>query len=165
MTRSSIVIPASRAASLLLPDMSLVDGTADVEHVKVHTLGGYYLRWAVRMSIPVDPASVMTIHRTERLYRIRQYTLRPAMALTSLLFFFGVYVYLVVQNSSGSLHLWFGAPVAVVAIADELFESFVSRSALPQHPRREKNGVRVSDIPDAVAEEIVRLNPEIAIVD
>jgi len=40
----------------------------------------------------------------------------------------------------------------------------IPRNALAQHPRREKTGVQISDIPESVAQEIVRLNPAISIV-
>jgi len=164
MTRSSIIVPTGIAASLSLPEISLVDGTVTTEHVRLHSLGGFLLRRAIRMSVPLDPASAAETHKTERLYRIRQYLFRPVFALASLVFLVGGYIYLVAHDADGSFPWWIVAPLAVAAIADELFESFISRSALAQHPRRERNGVRISDIPESVAREIVRLHPEISIL-
>jgi hypothetical protein len=165
MTRSSIIVPIGIATSLSLPELSLVDATVTTEHVRVHTLGGFLLRRAIQMSVPLDPASAAATHKTERLYRIRQYLFRPAFAIASLIFLVGAYIYLVVDDAVGSFPWWFLGPLAVAALADELFESFVTRSALAQHPRREKNGVRISDIPESVAQEIVRLHPEISVID
>jgi hypothetical protein len=164
MTRSSIIVPIGIATSLSLPELSLVDGTATTERVRVHSLGGFLRRRAVRMSVPLDPASAAATHRTESLYRVRQYLFRPVFVLASLFFLVSAYIFLVAHDASGNVPWWIAAPLAVAAIADELFESYVSRSALAQHPRREKNGVRISDIPEPVAREIVRLHPEISII-
>jgi hypothetical protein len=160
----SITIPAGIAASLSMPGLSLVDGTAVTERVTVHSLGGTLLRRAIRMSMPLDQAAASVAHRTERMYRIRQYVFRPSMVLASLILFVGIYVYFVVHDAAGPYPWWIPIPVAVVAVADEIFDWLVSRSALPQHPRRERRYVQISEIPEAVAQEIVRLNPEVSIV-
>jgi hypothetical protein len=156
------VVPAGIAATVTLPELSLVDGTVATDRVRVHSLGGYLLRRTTRMSLPLDPASAAAAHRTEKLYRVRQHLFRPAFLLASLYFLAGGFRYLVVQDANGTFPWWVIAPLAVTAIADELFESYVARSALTQHPRTEKNGVRMSGIPDAVAQEITRLHPEIS---
>jgi hypothetical protein len=164
MAISSILVPTGIAPSVSLPALSLVDGTATTGLVRVHSLGAYLLRRPVRMSVPLDPASAAATNRTERLYLVRQYLFRPLFWLSSLTFLTGAFVFVAGNDSDGSFPWWLIAPLAVAAIADELFESYVARSAIAPHPRREKGGVRISGIPESVAREIVRRHPEISLI-
>jgi len=163
MTKISIIIPAAIAKSLSLPALSLVDGSSDVEHVAVHSLDGSLRRRATRLSVPLDPASAKTAHRTERLYQIRRYVFHPVFLFTSLAWFVAGFVFFAVKNATGHYSWWLIAPMIAAALADETVGSLISRSALAQHPRREKSGVRISGVPRPVAEEIVRLNPGVEI--
>jgi hypothetical protein len=165
MTRLSIIVPAGIAASLSLPGRSLVDGSATTQHLPVHSLGGYYLRPAIRMNLPLDSASAKAAQKTERRYRVRQYLFRPAFALASLISLAASGIYVGANNPDWNYPGWILISLAVTAIADELFAWLISRSALAQHPRREKAGIRISGIPASVVQEIVQRHPEISSAD
>jgi len=159
MMTSSISIPARLAASLSLPDLSLADGSAAVETVSVFVIGGGLFRRAVRMSMPLDRASAAAAHRTERLSRIRQYAIRPAKVLASVAVLAGVVVLDVADDAPRRVIAWALPAFLVVVLAEWVLQELIVRSALAQHPRQARNGIQISYVPEAVAQEIVRRNP------
>ncbi|MCU7722538.1 hypothetical protein ODJ79_02305 [Actinoplanes sp. KI2] len=157
--RLSVTVPTRLIASLSLPDVSLADGTAAVETVGVHDIGGGLFRRPIRVGLPLDGASAVAARRTERLSRILWYVIRPAKALASAVVVAGAVGPFVVDHPPRGLTLWTLSAFLVVLAAEWVLHELIARSALLQHPRRARHGVRFSYLPEPVAREIVRRNP------
>ena len=71
----------------------------------------------------------------------------------------GAVAVLVVDDAPRGLTAWTLAAFLVVVLAEWVLQEFIERSALLQHPRLARNGVRISYVPQSVAQEIVRRNP------
>jgi hypothetical protein len=157
MTTSSITIPAGLAATLSLPDLSLADGTPAAESVTA--IGGGLLRRSLRMTMPLDRDSAAAAHRTERLSRIREHVIRPVRVLAVLAVLTGAVVVFAMDDPPRTLTMWTLVAILVTALAEWVLQELIVRSALLQHPRREKNGIKLSYVPEPVAQEIVHRNP------
>jgi hypothetical protein len=159
MPRVAVVIPMDNVNTVNLPDLSLVDGSADAGYVSVRSLDGPLFQRAVSVRIPLDPTSSRNARKTHRLIQFRRHVFHPVFLLMLLTWLAVSVVFFTVVNGSGSFHWWQFVPVTAASLAAEALDALASRSALPQYPRMEKTHVRIAEVPKTVADEIVRLNP------